>query len=227
MSEPALRSSGDELPGVPGPSETGDSDPAPSSLLSLQIRRRRPPNGGWTRGSRLAATPANPLARPLAKPPEDRPRRPSAFQDSKPAARSDARSDDGIYRYWRDHRGGRDYPAWSDLDPDEILARWPDSVLLSCDRHRPLPTLEASFAEALRDAKRRRAERLEPVVEYTPLLTEWLLTIGRAVARIGKPLNDTEHFPSYKGRIRYQVVGLPLGTPDSGVEHVLCHVTRT
>ena len=98
-------------------------------------------------------------------------------------------------------------------------------MLLSCDRHRPVPRLEASFAEALRMAKRRKAESLEPVVEYTPLLTEWLLTIGREVARLGKPLNDTESFPSYKGRVRYQLVGLPLGSGE--VEHVLCHVTRS
>ena len=219
MSQPALETTSDEVPGATGSPGPQPDDLAPGSLLSLQIRRRRPPNAGWTRGGRLQALKSTP--RPKTQEPAIR------AGAASNQVRSNPRQDDGILGYWQERQSGRDFPAWSDLDPEEILARWPDSVLLSCDPHRPVPKLEASFAEALRSAKRRKAEGLEPTVEYTPLLTEWLLTIGRAVARLGKPLNDSEFFPSFRGRVGYRVVGLPLGTAATGVEHVLCHVTRT
>ncbi len=206
-----------------------------SSLLNLQIRRRRPANAGWavsgqareTGRDRPAAKPAPPVARPAAPAAPNQaasvpvvPDLPGA--EPRPAA---SRSGD-IFAYWRDHRDGRRFPAWSDFDPDEILSLWPNSVLLACGEDLGQPRLAASFTEALRAAKRKEAESLGPNVEYTPLLTEWLLSLGKEVARLGKPLNDSESLPALKGRVRYRVVGLPLGESPLEVDHVLCHVAR-
>jgi len=99
-------------------------------------------------------------------------------------------------------------------------------VLLRWDRALTVPRLEAAFTEALRAAKRKQLERIVPEIEYSPLVTEWLLLLGREVARRGIPLNDVESFPALKGRVRYQATGLPLGDPEGRVELVLCHVAR-
>ena len=200
--------------GCPAVGEIGEEGPSTASLLGVQIRRSRSANPGWTAGGQQpTATAPIAAASEIRAAPSERPGPPSA-----PAG--------DLFSYWHDRRDGRRFPAWSDFDPGEVSARWPNSVLLACGEDLHQPRLAAGFAEALRAAKRRDAETLRPGVEYTPLLTEWLLALGREVARLGRPLNDSESLPALKGRARYQIVGLPLGESPFAVDHVLCHVVR-
>ena len=62
------------------------------------------------------------------------------------------------------------------------------------------------------------------VVEYTPMVTDWILTIGRQVADSGRPMQDSEIFPTPNGEVCYRLVALPLSDNDDGIDHVLCHV---
>jgi hypothetical protein len=58
------------------------------------------------------------------------------------------------------------------------------------------------------------------------MITEWILSIGGEVARVGRPVQDNEVFMTPDGNHSYRIVALPLGDEQSRVDHVLCHLTR-
>ena len=56
------------------------------------------------------------------------------------------------------------------------------------------------------------------------MVTEWILSLGREVATLGKPLQDTEVFPTSVGELRYNVIALPLSENQNEIDHVLYHL---
>lgn len=131
------------------------------------------------------------------------------------AANGSAGGDD-ILEYWDTLRGTQDLPALKDLDRGRVAATWPNTVLLA------FPALEEP-------ARITRVGDNNGDVEYTAMVTDWILTRGRNSAKRGQPMEEEQRFPvSGGGRARYRLLMLPFVTEDGGVksEHVLCHITR-
>ncbi len=123
-----------------------------------------------------------------------------------------------IIAWWEGLKRGRAFPAPDDLDRGAIGARWPAAVLLSY-------SAEANgIARATRIGDRDDVHN--GAVEYTPMLTEWLLGVGRMAMLRGTPIDETRDFPSARGMTAYHIVALPLSAGGRGPDHVLCRLGR-
>ncbi len=140
-----------------------------------------------------------------------------------PETTADADPSTDIVAYWEELRFGRMLPAWADLDPYKIAACWPNSLLMRYLAENERLQLEPSFAELVRNNRADDVE-VEPI-DYTPMVTEWVIGVGRTAVELGQPTEDTEVFPSMGGQVGYRVVALPLSDDQTAVDHVLCHVS--
>jgi hypothetical protein len=131
-----------------------------------------------------------------------------------------------LAEYWNQLKQGGRLPSWSKLDSTLIADRWPNSLLLSCGGGSDRLKLQSMFTEALRTANRNGGGDRSEGIEFTPMLTEWVLSLGREASRRGTPIADTEPFPSLTDDLRYRAVALPLSDDGTDVDHVLCHVER-
>lgn len=199
-------------PGAEGPAP-------PASLASIPLRRQRP---------RRAAAEA-----PAAAACESAPRRPEATASAGPApqaARSAAPAAPSgggdILALWKELRGDLRFPSWSELDFGRIAERWPNSLLLRFPggAEKASPSLEARFSDAMRAAALRSLANGQARIEYTPLLTEWLIALSREAARAGRPVNDEQTLPAWRGPVRYRAIALPFSDDQAEIDHVLCHV---
>jgi hypothetical protein len=129
-------------------------------------------------------------------------------------APSDAESPD-ILEYWDSLRGVQDLPMLKDLDRGRVAATWANTVLLA------FTAVEAPRITRVGDNN--------GDVEYTGMVTDWILTRGRTSAKRGQPMEEEQRFRVADGWARYRLLMLPFinesGDPSS--EHVLCHITRT
>ncbi len=131
-----------------------------------------------------------------------------------------------VASYWDELRRGRQVPSVIDLDPSEIAQHWPNSLLINCNDISDHATVERSFAEVMRGAREQAAAQGEVLIEYTPMVTEWIMTVGREVARAGRPIQDIEVFPTSVGNVSYRVIALPLSGERLGDVHALCYITH-
>jgi hypothetical protein len=133
----------------------------------------------------------------------------SAPRDGDPAA---------LAAWWRALKRGRDFPSPDDLDTEAIAATWPEAVLLGYDSRQAEITgatrLKAGSASG------------DNAIEYSPMVTEWLLALGRKAARQGAVMCETKDFPVERGMAAYRIVSLPLRAGRHGVDQVLCHLGR-
>jgi hypothetical protein len=112
------------------------------------------------------------------------------------------------------------------IDPREVAQHWPNTLLISCDSSSGAASLDRSFAEEMRGARQKASDSGEVVVEYTPMVTEWIMTVGREVARAGRPIQDIEVFPTSLGNVSYRVIALPLSGERLGTVYALCYITH-
>ncbi len=179
-------------------------------MKSSGARPDDPPNTAPS-GERVAPTASLAgilLKRPLAAPSSD------AALDRVP------RDDDPavIIAWWEGLKRGRSFPAPDDLDRAAIGARWSAAVLLSY----------AAEANGVARATRigDRDDVHNGAVEYSPMLTEWLLAVGRRTMLRGAPVDETRDFPSTRGTAAYRIVALPLSAGGYDPDHVLCRLGR-
>jgi hypothetical protein len=92
---------------------------------------------------------------------------------------------------------------------------WPEAVLLGYD------PAKQDIARASRVGG---ADAF--AIEYTPMVTEWLLDLGRRAVRAGAPLHETRNFSVARGLTAYRLVALPLGADRRAADHVLCRLGR-
>jgi hypothetical protein len=126
-----------------------------------------------------------------------------------------------LFGYWNRIKNGRRFPARGDFDVNEIAENWPNSMLLTCESQGS----SVSFSKILRYGGHRSRPGEE--FSFTSMITEWILSIGGEVARVGRPVQDNEVFVTPEGHHSYRIVALPLGDEQSRVDHVLCHLTRS
>lgn len=137
---------------------------------------------------------------PEAAPPPPRPA---------PLPYDDLRTTDELIDYWDDLRDGRELPFFTSLDRTRIAISWPDTLMVTFERDVPQVT---------------RLSRLTGEVEYSSLVTEWILACARQVSRIGKAMEHEEKFEGSRDIRTYRLILLPFATPAGKSDHILCHL---
>jgi len=136
-----------------------------------------------------------------------------AAWDSAPLPYDDLRSADDLVYYWDELRGGRELPLFSKLDRTRIAISWPDTVMVNYDSD------QAAVPQIA------RLSRLTGVVEFTSMVTEWILSCSRQVARLGKAMETKRDFIATDSPRSYHMLLLPFASSGGASDHVLCHLS--
>ncbi|MBV9523565.1 MAG: hypothetical protein JO010_12265 [Alphaproteobacteria bacterium] len=119
-----------------------------------------------------------------------------------------------LIAWWNGLKRGRLLPAPEDLDHSAIAGAWPEALLLECD----------AAQDAILRATRLGAAAPSQFIEYSPMVTEWLLALGRKTMQRAAALHETRSFPVGAGLAAYCVVTLPLSAGGRGIDHILCAI---
>ena len=148
-----------------------------------------------------------------------------AYSQTEPQATDVEAVESGdIVAYWHAVRGVDALPFANDLDPVHVARCWPASVMLSVADGGDRIALDRAFARVVRMTRETAARPFRPAIDYSPMVMDWVIGIGRIAARLAKPTSDVEIFPGTRQQVRYRVIGLPFVNGDGVVERVLCHV---
>jgi hypothetical protein len=181
----------------------------PASLVGISVRRpknrpRREKSGDLT--ERIAKAPAAPTP-PLPTPAVPAPH--AAKHANEPPPRAEE-----IVVYWERLRRGRALPPLADVDRNVVANGWPDSlVVVFDDDPSAMPRIS-------------RLGATDGAIEYTPMVTDWILTCARHSAQRAQKLDEVQDFPMDGDRPRYRLISLPLGVSPGPSEGVLCHLCR-
>lgn len=118
-----------------------------------------------------------------------------------------------IVVYWERLRRGRPFPNVAEIDRAVVGSGWPDSLIVA---------FEAG------DGGMPRVSRLganNDSIEYTPMVTDWILSRARHAAKRGIKLDEVQNFPM-AGEVSYRLLLLPLAVSSGASECVLCHLCR-
>jgi hypothetical protein len=136
---------------------------------------------------------------------------PVAAAEPKPVEPEAAAPPD-LLDYWDGLRGVRDLPVVDELDRSHIAGCWPNIVLLGFTTELPQIT---------------RIGENNGDVEYTAMVTSWLMSRGRHAVKRGEAMEEEQKFPISSGSARYRLLLLPMMGKDSeACDHVLCQITR-
>lgn len=200
---------------------------APQSPVSGDVASNQPVDGGQHAPSAPGGIKRKSLVQGGMTPLE---RRKAAQEHQRKLAEAQERAAQAKSRdvasYWDELRRGRQVPSVIDVDPGEVAQYWPNSLMINCNDISDHATVERSFAEVMRGARERAAAQGAVLIEYTPMVTEWIMTVGREVARAGRPIQDIEVFPTSVGNVSYRVIALPLSGERLGDVHALCYITH-
>jgi len=139
-------------------------------------------------------------------------------QASESAAQSQAAKDRPRYwdfvDYWDKLRHGYRMPTLSMLDRSLVAECWPDSLIVSYpENNEAMPQIA-------------RLSRATGEIEYTPLVTDWIISCARETVRYGEAMEDEQEFPYSRGMAGYRLLLLPFATDEGKGEFVLCHLCR-
>jgi len=130
-----------------------------------------------------------------------------------PLPYDDLRTTQDLIYYWDELRAGRELPFFSSLDRTRIAISWPDTVMVNYDLD------QAAMPQIA------RLSRLTGVVEFTSMVTEWILSCSRQVARIGKAMETKRAFDGARNLHSYHMLLLPFANSGGASDHVLCHLS--
>ena len=184
------------------------------------------PNRGLSRSEAIART-ARMSARTTVRPVQTAAETLAAARTAQQQLRStDLPKNPGdIYGYWTRAKNGRRFPSRADFDAEQVADNWPNSMLLTCGNGNGAGS-NGNFSSVLRLGANRRTRPGEDL-NFTSMITEWILATGGEAARAGTPVQDTEVFPTPDGTHAYKIVALPLSENQTRVDHVLCHLSRS
>ncbi len=119
-----------------------------------------------------------------------------------------------IVVYWERVRRGRPLPPLADIDRSLVANAWPDSLIVLFDADpSAMPRISRLGASA-------------GAIEYTPMVTDWILSRARNAARRAARHDEVQSFPVEGELPRYRLFLLPLGSPAGASDAVLCHLCR-
>lgn len=149
-----------------------------------------------------------------------------AVQPTGPVAgivRSEQAPPRDVAEYWARLRKGRQWPSRGDIDPKQIGLHWPNTVLIRVGtaiqpwRFEPLISgLMRGGGQSFHNGE----------IEFNSMVMDWVLSIGKNVARTGRVVELADTFPVNSGNARYRAMAVPLGDSEAAVDYVLCHVKR-
>lgn len=210
---------------TPGHTETSPVAP-PASLTQVSIRRptAKPsapatPSGSTTEPDRgqvhrlfddAPVIEMHPAAAPRTTTPDPAPEADVVGPGVAPSA---------IIDLWEHLALNRLRPDLSDVDPVTIARQWPNSLMLRVTERGRRPGLEVAhmFAPS--------TEAPTSAIPIDAMTVDWIVSLGREVVITGGPVHETDAVPTGNGPIRCGVIALPFG-PETGVDHVLCHLYR-
>lgn len=124
-----------------------------------------------------------------------------------------AHGDVDLFDYWNSLRGGRELPAFASLDRARIVAGCPNTLLVSySDGAKTMPQIV-------------RLGRFTGEIEYTSMVTEWILSCARQAASAGKPVEREQDFPVDHRSKKYGMLLLPLTSGGKEADRVLCRLS--
>ena len=116
--------------------------------------------------------------------------------------------------YWNRLRRDQPLPALTLLDRELVADSWPDSLMVT------YPTADAPMPQIARLSK------TTGEIEYTPMVTDWIISCAREVVRHGEAMEDEQEFPLAGGTTGYRLLLLPFAGAQGDSGHVLCHLSR-
>lgn len=118
-----------------------------------------------------------------------------------------------LRQLWEHLRGRSDLPLVANLDIKRVATSWPNTLLVNYSgANSGMPQIT-------------RLGRHTDDVEYTSMVTEWILSCSREVARTRKPMEKEERLPGERRQRRYHMQLLPFASTGGQSDHVLCHLT--
>lgn len=149
--------------------------------------------------------------------PEPQPALPAAAYEvtrAAPLPYDDLRSTEDLIYYWDELRAGRELPFFSTLDRTRIAISWPDTVMVNYGAD------QAAMPQIA------RLSRLTGVVEFSSMVTDWILSCSRQVARIGKAMETKRAFNGARSARNYHMLLLPFANSGGASDYVLCHLSN-
>ena len=223
--------SDDETAAAPPPPMAEPAPPAPELRATEPAAPPTPPTPPAPAApAPLAQQPPPPAPEPPAAVPQPPAEAPAAVEPpvAAEAPKQDpfSRMPQGLVKYWMSLTNGRKYPSWENFEQAKIADYWPNSMVLTCGPADGRGDVTISKVTRIADQNVTPSTSGANRVEYTPMLTEWILSLGKATAGAGKPMQESDRFPTNEGIVRYQIILLPLSDEQTSIDHVLCHVYR-
>ena len=149
------------------------------------------------------------IVSPMPEAPPAPARPPAAAVVTEPPPRAEE-----IVVYWERLRRGRPFPPLADIDRGVVANGWPDSLIVLFESdHSAMPRIS-------------RLGATDGAIEYTPMVTDWILTRARQAASRATRLDEVQSFPMEDELPRYRLFLLPLGVGNGASDGVLCHLCR-
>jgi hypothetical protein len=134
---------------------------------------------------------------------------------SVPLPYDDLRGSEDLIYYWDELRAGRALPLLAHLDRTRIAISWPDTVMVNYGADQgTMPQIA-------------RLSRLTGAIEFTSMVTEWVLSCSRQVAQLGKAMETRRSFTGAHGAHNYHMLLLPFADASGASNHILCHLICT
>jgi hypothetical protein len=173
-----------------------------ASLANFSLRGKKATLPRQKSGDITTRIAAEPAPAPEAPPPP-------AAKSSEPPPRAEE-----IVVYWERVRRGRSLPPLEDIDRSLVANAWPDSLIVLFDQDPSvMPRISRLGASA-------------GAIEYTPMVTDWILSRARHAARRAARHDEVQSFPVEGDVPRYRLFLLPLGSSAGASDAVLCHLCR-
>jgi hypothetical protein len=116
--------------------------------------------------------------------------------------------------YWDRLRRGRRPPILAALDRSIVAECWPDSLMVT------YTAVDTAMPQIV------RLGRPTGAIEYTPMVTEWIIACARQVAHDGEAMEDEQEFPVANGMAGYRLLLLPFANDNGRSDYVVCHLSR-
>jgi len=190
-------------PATPEPATPASTD-APASPRAAVAETARPARAeAASRAIEAAPAPAPPVAQPAAQP---------------VAEPGGPRPAEALLQHWDGLRHGRARPRVEELDDTAVARAWPNSFLLRVGGTPEQPRLEPAKTFGGSGPNGNATAHIDATA------IDWMVALGREVARDGRPLHEADDLPTPAGDREHGVVALPFGDPAGAVDHVLCHI---
>ena len=129
-----------------------------------------------------------------------------------------------ILAYWTGLRRSRRFPTPHDLDARKIAQNWPNSIMLSFAPGTRRLQLDQGFNRTMREHIAAQPNGTPDQIEYSSMMMEWVLGVGRDVAASGAPMQDIDVFPARTGEQKIHLIALPFSGNQISVDQVLCQL---